>query len=96
MIKPTIGRVVWFYPAGRKDQVPLAAIVTAVWGDRCVNLSIFERNGVPMSHPPTSVQLVQEGDSIPEDANGNCCTHCTWMPYQIGQAAKHEALAAAK
>lgn len=84
VITPTVGRVVWFYPAGHPaNQPPLPAIVTAPWGDRCVNLAIFERNGVPMSHPPTSVTLVQPGDPIP---TAGC--YCTWMPYQIGQAAK--------
>lgn len=87
MIKPTVGRVVWFYPAGSKPtDPPLAAIVTAVWGDRMVNLAVFERNGVPMSHPPTSVTLVQEGDPIPTGL-----FYCTWMPYQLGQAARTEA-----
>lgn len=87
MVKPSIGRVLWFYPADHLVQEqPLAAIVTAVWGDRCVNLAVFGRNGVPMSHPPTSVTLVQEGDEKPKAG-----PYCTWMPYQIGQAKAHAA-----
>ena len=91
MIVPTIGRVVWFWPAGSTvgDQ-PMAAIVTGVWGDgRHINLAIFERNGVPKSHPPTSIRLVQEEDERPMDVDGNYVAHATWMPYQIGQAKKN-------
>lgn len=88
MIKPSVGRVALFYPADRTpNEQPLPAIVAAVWGDRCVNLAIFGRNGVPMSHPPTSVTLVQPDDPTP---TGGC--YCTWMPYQVGQAAKTEEL----
>ena len=42
---PTIGRIVHFVqkkPAGYGDQlVHLPAIITAVWGDTCVNLQVF-------------------------------------------------------
>ncbi len=49
-MKPTIGRIVHFVqqkpamyqPAdGPKVLVHLPAIVTAVWGDTCVNLQVF-------------------------------------------------------
>lgn len=95
MIKPTIGRVVWFWPYapslfgefhfnGSLEQ-PCAAIVVAVWSDRCVNLVVYDHAG--MSHSFGSVILVQDGDSKPE----RCC-FCEWMPYQKGQAAKAEEL----
>lgn len=85
MISPTIGRVVWYYPVGAlpSDQ-PLPALVAHVWGDRCVNLAIFDANGVPYPKPPTSIPLVQDGDTPPTAGN-----YCTWMPYQIGQAKTH-------
>lgn len=92
MITPTVGRVVWFHPGiGEKllafsDQ-PLAAMVTYVWGDRMVNLVVFDSNGVPAGR--TSVKLRQEGD---EPCVGEM--YCEWMPYQKGQAAKNEALEA--
>ena len=96
IVKPSIGRILWFYRSGsRLHEQPLSAIVTAVWGDRCVNLAIFESNGVPMSHPPTSVQLVQEGDKVPVDCDGKMHQHCVWMPYQTAQARKHAAEEAA-
>lgn len=93
MIKPTIGRIVWYTPCD-SDRVTLtqydpeqklAAIVTHVWGERCVNLAVFDSNGTV--HQKTSVQLVQDGD--PCNTLGG---YAEWMPYQKGQAAKTEAL----
>lgn len=49
-MKPTIGKIVHFVqekPAGYQPQegprllVHLPAIITAVWGDACVNLQVF-------------------------------------------------------
>ena len=86
MIKPTIGRIVWFRPAGHAaDAQPLAAIIAHVWSDTCVNLAVFSPNGQPMANPPTSVLLLQEGNERPTGGN-----FCEWMPYQIGQAKKAE------
>lgn len=86
-IKPTIGRVVWYYPGGHAPGAqPLAAIVAHVWSDTCVNLAIFDANGVPLPNPPTSVLLVQPDNDLPPVGN-----YCTWMPYQVGQAKAHSA-----
>lgn len=93
IIEPTVGRIVWYYPPGVKPGVPrnkrqpLAAIVTYVWSNTCVNLAIFDENGRPIAEPPTSVLLVQEGNPRPDGGN-----FCEWMPYQKGQAAKTEAV----
>ncbi len=84
VIKPTVGRVVWFWDhKHRKDngEQPEAAIVTYAWADRMVNLSVFDHNGEQRAE--TSVDLVQPGDSEPSHH------YCEWMPYQIGQAKKH-------
>jgi hypothetical protein len=90
-ILPTVGRVVWFTPSrltgdGRFAHIdgrkPLAAIVDHVFNDGLVNLAVFDSNG--MSHSRTSVPLVQEGEAMPEHGY-----FCSWMPYQVGQAAKH-------
>lgn len=87
MIKPTIGRVVWYWPApgenivGNDGRQPLAGIVTHVWGDECVNLAVFDANGVATNR--TSIFLLQDG---PRPASG----FAEWMPYQKGQAVKTE------
>jgi hypothetical protein len=91
MIKPTVGRVVWFYPPkfaeggfnAPHEGEPCAAIVAKVWSDTMVNLSVFDANGV--SHARTSVRLVQEGTKRPDGY------FCEWMPYQVGQAKPHSA-----
>jgi hypothetical protein len=89
MIKPTVGRVVWYYPPGKQAGVdqPLAALIAYVWSDMCVNLAIFDGNGQPYPPGHTSILLVQEGTPVPSGGN-----YCTWMPYQMGQAAKAEEL----
>lgn len=88
-IVPTVGRVVWYYPGKVEPGVlagegPLAAIVAHVWSDRMVNLTVFDGNGIP--HALTSVDLAQAGDPVSGDGR-----YATWMPYQLGQAAKTEA-----
>lgn len=65
------------------NEQPLAATVAFVHGDRMVNLSVVDANGYQFSR--TSVRLIQEGDDRPE--NGG---FAEWMPYQIGQAKKHD------
>jgi hypothetical protein len=84
MIKPTVGRVVWYHPPSDNLDCGdiLAAIVCHVWSDTCVNLAIFDSIGVASNQ--TSVFLYQ-GDS--ERPAGS---YCEWMPYQIGQAKKEE------
>jgi len=78
MIKPTVGRVVWFHPTETETN---AAMVTHVWGDEMVNLVVFDSNGVPRGE--TSVWLWQgEGATIPKPT----VRYCEWMPFQIGQA----------
>lgn len=91
MTHPAPGRVVWYYP-GHDSSIcqasngdPLAAIVARVWGDRMVNLAVFDANGVPVSR--TSVKLLQDDDA--PDFDGQ--PHAAWMPYQKGQAAKTDA-----
>jgi len=92
MISPTVGRVVWYHPGSSDpgpspEGQPLAAIVSHVWSDTCINLAIFDANGVLYNR--TSVLLVQDGAPVPSQQ------YAEWMPYQKGQAAKTEALEAA-
>ncbi|MBA3481719.1 MAG: hypothetical protein H0T51_07880 [Pirellulales bacterium] len=70
---PSIGRIVHYYETPTAN--PLAAIITAVWSMRCVNLAIFNPSGQAMSDPPTSVVLVGEAESPPTGGR-----FCTWPP----------------
>lgn len=82
MIKPTVGRVVWFYTyiPGQGYKGPQAALVAYVHSDTMLNLSVADENGNMQGR--ISIQLIQEGQPVPQ------YDHCTWMPYQIGQAKK--------
>lgn len=81
IIKPTVGRHVHFWPApidglsrmssSNGDQQPLAAIITAVWDDGCVNLAVFGADGTAGGR--TAVTLVQPGAPRPD---GLAC--CEW------------------
>lgn len=85
MIKPTIGRVVWFHPAGSTaTEQPHAALIAYVHSETMVNLAAFDANGMASSQ--TSVFLYQGDSERPSSY------FCEWMPYQQGQAAKTEAL----
>lgn len=101
MITPTNGRVVIFHPStapqgcsgGQEVLVqldpkqPLAAMISHVHGNRMVNLTVFDSLGKTFDF--RSVTLLQDDDRKPEGG-----FFCTWMPYQIGQAAKTEKLQA--
>lgn len=83
MIKPTIGRQVWFWGVKPTDaEQPQAATVCYVWNDRMVNLSVIDHNGGITPHH--SVTLRQPEDPAPNSI------HCEWMPFQIGQAKAQE------
>ena len=66
----------------RKDAAECALIRDHVFRDNLVNLTVFDSNDIP--HGRTSVPLVQEDEAKPEHGY-----FCEWMPYQVGQAAKH-------
>ncbi len=84
MIKPSIGRVLWFYDENHSEgDQPKTALVCHVWSDTCVNLAVFDTNGNP-TPGRTSVLLHQGEGERPARM------FAEWMPYQIGQAAKHE------
>lgn len=86
MIKPTIGRVVWFYRAGLQQKSegiqPMSAQIAYVHTDSMINIGYFDHNGMACAY--TSVPLVQDGEAPPEGS----FPFCEWMPYQIGQAKK--------
>lgn len=92
MIKPTVGRIVWFYPASGDSQFPpggpYAAIVTWVHSDHLISICAFDGSGNP--YGKRSIHLKQDEDKNPAPEGA----YCAWMPYQKGQAAKTEALEA--
>jgi hypothetical protein len=88
LIRPTVGRKVWYRP-GPQDRhshmqwiegEPLDATILAVHGDRSINAQVLDINGTPFIR--RSWPLVQQGDDIPDGS------YFEWMPYQTGQAAK--------
>ena len=83
MIKPTIGRVVWYYPenAQLSDQ-PFPALVCYVHSDEIINVAGFDANGLQFAK--TSVPLIQDEAKYREQKNRFAC----WMPYQKAQAEK--------
>ena len=97
MISPTVGRKVWYLPSHQDLNIgtestppmtasgdqPLDATVVAVWGDRCINLVIFDSIGGMYTR--RSVTLKQEGDVIPDGQ-----AYAEWMPYQAAQAKKND------
>lgn len=98
IIKPVIGRKVWYrhdgrsatdvmgglvHPVAYSDQ-PMDATIIYVWGDRMVNLRITDHAGNTFAL--SSVTLVQEGDATPGGR------HCEWMPFQRGQVRKDAAI----
>lgn len=71
MQKPTIGRIVTYFTTRGEGLEPEArpAIITAVFGDECVNLHVF---GTPLDEKlesqgsyPTSVMLL--GENLPAE-----------------------------
>lgn len=90
MIKPTVGRKVWYRPFGRNrtllavfdDKQPCDATVVYVWSDRMVNLVVFGPTGVRQSF--NSVTLLQDDDQ--PHAGLISGGYAEWMPYQQGQA----------
>lgn len=108
IIKPTVGRKVWYRaskfdmqgPGGMQVQhvegipQPLDATVLAVWGDRCINVQILDIMGRPFAK--TSITLIQEGDATPKNMEGGeAYGYVEWMPYQTMAAAREPALNAA-
>jgi hypothetical protein len=95
MIRPTVGRMIWYRPKpdediSQRDGQPLAAVVTGVHYDddpvtnrTLVNVSVFGFNGTG-PHFRLGIAISEDNEPAP----GECC----WMPYQKGQAAKAEAL----
>jgi len=87
-IEPTVGRVVWYYPANGDSNKPCAALVANVHDETHIAVGYLDHIG--QAHSASFVPLIQEGEARPYGRD-----HCTWMPYQVGQAKKHAEPAAA-
>ena len=90
LIKPTVGRKVWFYAGNDHEEMnvidrtqPLDATVVFVHGDRHVNLFILDHMG--HQHFAPDVELVQPDTETPQYGS-----YATWMPYQVGQAQQNQ------
>lgn len=81
MIKPTVGRIVWYYPAGIHTAEPLAAIIAYVHSNTRVNLAVFDPYGVAYSQ--NAVLLVQQSvEEVPQEA------YCAWPSRKARMALK--------
>ena len=79
MIKPTIGRQVWFKPNPvNVPELTHAATVVCVHSDTLVNLAVLD--GYGELYQRRSVTLVQPGEAEP------AAPFCHWMPYQVTAA----------
>ncbi len=104
VIKPTVGRKVWYHPSKHDvvgsvpmmtagNDVPLDALIIAVWGDRMISVLVTDITGRQI--PVLSVDLLQPGDEPRKDADGNVIgRYCEWMPDQNAQHAKQAELEA--
>lgn len=87
-ITPTVGRMLHYYPGGRKQVLagdqPMAATIAYVQDDqRRVNIGYLEHGGTHWN--AADVLLVQPGDALPDER------FCCWMEYQKAQARKIQA-----
>lgn len=83
MIEPTIGRVIWYWPEDKKDQ-PWPCWICSVRPDGRINVAGFNNEGVPFRDSDIDLFQGEEGEQKPLHS------FAEWMPYQIGQAKKHE------
>jgi hypothetical protein len=99
IIKPTVGRRVWFRPSAEflannptltqfNSEQPMDAGIVYVHHDHMVNLIVTDHVGRTLGVP--SVPLLAGQYVAGEDTDVYCC--CEWMPYQKGQAAKSDAM----
>ncbi|WP_027085407.1 hypothetical protein [Cohnella panacarvi] len=80
---PTVGRMVYYKslgsPGGEFQSVDRAAVITAVHNATCIDICVFNPNGLYFNQKVTQGQNPGQWD---------------WMPYQKGQAARTEQLEA--
>ena len=86
-ITPTVGRIVWYFAEKMHEgyRGPYAAIITKVWSNTCVNLTVAHSDGSVVYKPDVHM--------IPPHTQAPSYPHAQWMPYQVGQAQSAEKLA---
>lgn len=76
---PTVGRITHFTPhidSAHYSDAPLAAVITKVHSEDCVNLAVLLANGSLMPDAPDHVQLFSsDSEALPA---GGC--FCQWPP----------------
>ena len=95
MIKPTVGRVMWYWRRGsHPSDAPLPVLVNVVCDDNTVHVAGFDAEGQPFSARQVAIQ--QDAAKHGHPAGEDCPDQWVeWMPYQQGQAAKADAEKAA-
>lgn len=92
LIKPAVGRVVWYYPGGTPQRdagmQPMAATIAYVHSDQLINIGYIDHDG--QHGERTSIYLMADPDGTPPP---DVISYCTWMPYQMGQAARTQEVA---
>lgn len=86
VIEPTVGRVVYLFEGTK--ATPRAAIIAGFDPKGRVNLGAFDHDGSRIAM--SGVPFVQAHEDKPTEG-----WWATWMPYQVGQAAKTENVEAA-
>lgn len=84
MIKPTVGRIVW-YRAHRGAETQAAIVTRASEKGTHVDLTVFP--ALAATETFASVVLLQDDEAPPPIGH-----FCEWMPYQKGQAARADHL----
>jgi len=72
MMKPTVGRVVYYNEGTKEEPKVAASIISYVWKDDRVNLMVIDVNG--KTYGKTNVVRGEEGGQW------------DWMPYQKANA----------
>lgn len=92
IIKPTVGRIVWFYVQPGEHQnltqlgeQPFPAMVSYVHADDRVNLDVVDHEG---RHIPFHNVYLEQDEGVMEPEGTTCLAR--WMPFQKGQAAKEK------
>lgn len=91
MIKPTIGRKIWFRLNGFKkysivnfdNEQAMDASINFVHNNNKINIIVVDHVG--NLHSVNEIMLVSD-DFKPIEG----IPYCEWMPYQVGQAKKTE------